>query len=390
MHKCIDICAVVVILRFMTTATLAASRRPGLWRRLLQPLVSPEVFDFWAGLVRPGWSWDRPLGRIVARQEAAHEAVTLLIQPNRHWQGFAPGQHLNVGVQVDGRWVQRSYSLSGIPRRDGRIAITVRRVEGGVVSEHLTRRARVGEVLTLGPAFGEMTWPTRATTERVEQAPWLFLAAGSGITPLMSLVRAWAESDMPMGLTLVYWARTRAEFCFADELRELAMRNGRFRVHFVLTREPQLRDNELQGRLSEARLASLVPDLAERQVYACGPSGFVDTARRVAGSARAFQAEAFTPPALTTVAPLTGTVAVHLALSQRTLEVTAGQSLLTALEAQGLRPAFGCRIGVCRTCVCPKQNGSTQDMNTGDMHHGHDSALRLCVSRPASDITLNL
>lgn len=374
----------------MTTAILAASRRPGLWRRLLQPLVNPVVFDFWAGLVRPGWSWGRSLGRIVARQEAAHDAVTLLIQPNRHWQGFVPGQHLNVGVQVNGRWVQRSYSLSGIPRRDGRIAITVRRVEGGKVSEHLTRHARVGEVLTLGPAFGEMTWPAPAATGQAGQAPWLFLAAGSGITPLMSLVRAWAEASMPMGLTLVYWARTRAEFCFADELRELAMRHGRFKVHFVLTREPQRRDGELQGRLSEARLASLVPDLAERQVYACGPAGFVDTARRVAGSARAFQAEAFTPPALTTVAPLTGTVAVHLALSQRTLEIPAGQSLLTALEDQGLQPAFGCRIGVCRTCVCPKQEGSTQDMNTGELHHGHDSALRLCVSRPASDITLNL
>lgn len=371
----------------MTTVSLSAPARPGLLRRLLQPLVSPEVFDFWAGLVRPGTSWERPLGRIVARHEAARDAVTLLIQPNRHWQGFRPGQHLNVGVQVGGRWVHRSYSLSGIPRSDGRIAITVRHVEGGVVSAHLTRDARVGEVLALGPAFGDMTWPDGA---QATQAPWLFLAAGSGITPLMSLVRAWAAATMPVELTLVYWARTRDELCFADELRALAMREGRFRVHFVLTRESGLRDSELQGRLSEARLASLVPDLAGRQVHACGPAGFVDTARRVAGRARSFHCEAFTPPLPAAVAPQTGTVAVHLALSQRTLQIPAGQSLLTALEDQGLRPASGCRMGVCRTCVCPKHEGSTQDMNTGDLHHGHDSALRLCVSRACSDLTLNL
>lgn len=374
----------------MTTVSLSAPAHAGLLRRLLAPLVSPEVFDFWAGQVRPGWSWERPLGRIVARHEAARDTVTLLIQPNRHWRGFRPGQHLNVGAQVDGRWVHRSYSLSGIPRRDGRIAITVRRVDGGVLSGHLTRHARVGEVLALGPAFGDMCWPEGPDAARATRAPWLFLAAGSGITPLMSLVRSWAASALPVDLTLVYWARTRDEFCFADELRELALRHGRFKVHFVLTREPQAQEGELRGRLSEARLASLVPDLTERQVYACGPSGFVDTARRVAGHAMSFHAEAFTPPPLAAVAPRGGTVAVHLALSGRTLQLPAGQPLLTALEAQGLRPASGCRMGVCRTCVCPKQEGSTQDMNTGELHHGHDSALRLCVSRPASDLTLNL
>ena len=373
----------------MTTASLTAPRT-SLARRLLQPLVSPEVFDFWAGLVRPGASWSRPLGRIVARHETARDAVTLLIQPNRHWGGFQPGQHLNVGAQVGGRWVQRSYSLSGIPRRDGRIAITVRRVEGGALSSHLTAHSRVGDVLTLGPAFGDMTWPE----DRVTDAPggaWLFLAAGSGITPLISLTRAWAAAGTPVDLTLVYWARTREELCFAEELRALALREGRFRVHFVLTRQEGLRDTELQGRLSEARLESIVPDLARRQIYACGPAGFVDTARRVAAPrARSFLAEAFTPPVLAPAGASAGTVAVHLTASGRTLQIAAGQSLLIALEEQGLRPASGCRMGICRTCVCPKAEGSTQNLTTGELHHGHDSALRLCVSRACSDLTLDL
>ncbi|RRS04254.1 ferredoxin reductase [Aquabacterium soli] len=375
----------------MTTASFSAPRS-GLARRLLQPLVSPEVFDFWAALVRPGTSWNRPLGRIVARHEAARDAVTLLIQPNRHWRGFQPGQHLNVGAQVGGRWVQRSYSLSGIPRRDGRIAITVRRVEGGVLSEHLTGRARVGEVLSLGPAFGDMIWPGASSdAPAAQESAWLFLAAGSGITPLMSLTRAWAAAGTPADLTLVYWARTREELCFAEELRALALREARFRVHFVMTRQDGLRDTELQGRLNEARLESIVPDLPRRQIYACGPAGFVDTARRVAAPrARSFHAEAFTPPLLAAVEPQAGTVAVHLSASNRTLQLPVAQSLLTALEEQGVRPASGCRMGICRTCVCPKTEGTTQNLGTGELHHGHDSALRLCVSRACSDLTLNL
>ena len=81
---------------------------------------------------------------------------------------------------------------------------------------------------------------------------------------------------------------------------------------------------------------------------------------------------------------------MRLTRTNRTLMLPAGQSLLTALEAEGLRPASGCRMGICRTCVCPKADGSTQDLTTGELHHGHDSALRLCVSRACSDLTLDL
>jgi len=367
----------------MPVTTAAATPARGGVSRLLNPLVAPQVFDFWASKLSSTWSWQRPLARVVERRLEARDAVTLLLQPNRHCVGFTPGQHVNLSAEIDGRRVTRSYSPSGIPRADRRIALTVKRVEGGLMSNHLCSRVAVGDVLELGPVFGAMTLPPRP------DGRWLFLAAGSGITPLMSMTRALAAAGMPAELTLVYWARNRAELCYARELRELAAREPRFRLQLVLTREPQRLADELDGRLDAGLLQRLVPDLDRQQVYACGPAGFVDTARQLAGERAAlFHAEAFTPPAI--AADAAGTVRVELRASGRTLEVPAGQSLLTALEAQGLSPAYGCRMGICNTCACDKLDGTTQDLNTGDRHAEPNSALRICISRACTDLTLDL
>lgn len=354
-------------------------------RRLLKPVVAPAVFDFWASRLNPAWSWERPLARVVARQQASRDAVTLVLQPNRHWGGFQPGQHLNLSAEIDGARVTRSYSPTGLPRADGRIAITVKGIEGGKLSQYLCRSARVGDVFELGPAFGEMVLPEQA------QGAWLFLAAGSGITPLMAMTRALAAQDMPVPLTLVYWARSRDEFCFLDELRALAVAQPRFKLHVVMTRDLPREADEHQGRISEneSLLMSLVAAPETLQVMACGPGGFVDAARELFGArALSFQAEAFTaPPA---VFAETGNVQVRLKKSGRTLQVARGQSLLTALEAEGLRPASGCRMGICNTCACGKSSGTTRHLQTGELAHEPATALKLCISSAASDLEIDL
>ncbi|UNK48292.1 ferredoxin reductase [Lysobacter sp. S4-A87] len=350
---------------------------------LLRTWVAPDVFDFWASRLHPTWTWERPLARIVARQAQSRDAVTLLLQPNRHWRGFRPGQHVNLGVEIDGVRMTRSYSLSDAPRADGRIAVTVKHIEGGRMSRHLCQDARVGDVVDLGQAFGEMTWPQGA------DGAWLFLAAGSGITPLMSLLRAHVANGASTPLMLLYWARSRDELCFVDELRALAKQHPNFVVHFVLTRESTLMDGEHRGRIDAALLSSLVSDLGDRDVYACGPGGFVDSARALAGAnARSFAAEAFTPPAR--LIEEGGHVEVTLAASGRTLSVPRGQSLLTALEGQGLKLASGCRMGICNTCACGKVSGTTRHLHTGDAIGEPVSALRLCVNAASSDLVLDL
>ena len=353
-------------------------------KRLARTLVAPKNFDFWASRLHSIWSWDRPLARIVSRQAESSDTTTLLLQPNRHWRGFRAGQHLNVGAEIDGTRVIRSYSPSNAPRADGRIAITVKAIPGGKLSQHLCHAAKPGDVLTLGPAFGEMTLPETSA------GAWLFLAAGSGITPMMAMIRAQAALGMPMPITLAYWARSRAELCFVDELRALAARQPNFRVDVVVTRDTDAADCR-HGRIDTSLLSAFAPDLHQRRVFACGPDGFVAAARALTvDRAVAFHAEAFTAPSRAHVDTDTGSVQLTLAASGRVLTVPRGESLLTALEAAGLKPASGCRMGICNTCACGKRAGTTRHLHTGDLEHEPVSALRLCVNSARTDLTLDL
>lgn len=345
------------------------------------PLLSPALFDFWAGRLSPTWSWNRPLGRIVAREPAASDAVSLWIKPNRHFRGVAPGQHINLTVEVDGRRLVRSYSPSALRGRGGCLRITVKRIEGGKVSTHLCERARAGDVLGLGEAFGELALPP------VDGRPRLLLAAGSGITPMMALMAGLAEQADPAPTTLLYYTRRRDQRCFVDELRAIAERQPALKVRFVLTRDTAEAGDEAEGRLCADHLAPWLSTPAH--VLACGPTGFVATARALlADGAASFAAESFSPPVFEDADE--GQVELTLARSGRRLQVPRGQPLLDALEAAGLSPASGCRRGLCNTCACGKSAGSTRHLLTGEVAHEPTAALRLCVSSARSDLVLDL
>src|SRR5690606_12281747 len=312
----------------------------------------------------PTLAWNRALAKVVERHVEAKDTVTLVLKCNRRFAGYQPGQHLNVTVEVDGVRLTRSYSPTSIPGKDRRLAITVKRVEGGKVSTQLCTRTQVGDVVELGTAFGEMTLANSSHDK------WLFVAAGSGITPLMSLTRSLAAQGRAKDVALLYWARTRADLCFAAELKALAETQKGFQVQVFLTREVSLLDGELSGRPSAEQIEQLVPDLADRTVYTCGPAGFVSAVRSALQSqAGQFKEEAFSLPDIAETESATGSVAesvkVHLAISGRSVTVPVGQPLLKVLEEQGVQPAYGCRMGICKTCVCNKTGGTTRDLMTG-------------------------
>jgi ferredoxin-NADP reductase len=358
-------------------------RRPGPLKRLIRPLVKPDVFDFWAARFHRTWTWERPLARLVAREAASSDAVTLLFKPNRHWAGHRAGQHVNLGVDIDGVRITRSYSLTEPPRADGLLPITVKAIEGGKVSRHLCEGARIGDIVELGQAFGEMTLSASPA------GSVLLLAAGSGITPLVSLVRELAGQGMPVDLTLLYWVRRREEACFVDELRTLASMHPRFRFRLLLTRDAASAPDEAEGRIDAALLDTHAGDLAARQVMACGPGGFVETARGLlAARVAAFQAEAFTLPPVTVADD--GEVDIRLQRSGRTLRVPRGESLLVALEQHGLKPPSGCRMGICNTCACGKSAGSTRHLPSGELIHEPTQALKLCIHSATTDLELDL
>lgn len=209
------------------------------------------------------------MARLVARTPASRDAVTLLFQPNGHWQGLQAGQHVSIGVEIDGRRLLRSYSPTVLA--DGRLAITVKAITGGLVSTYLAGEAPLGAVVSLDPAFGDMLLPTTP-------APLLLLAAGSGITPMRALLQAAAAAGMPMDVDLLYWVRQRDEACFLDEFEALAAAHPRLRAQLLTTRE---------GAAPAPRIDSFpleqVTALQDRHVMACGPGGFVQAARALAG-----------------------------------------------------------------------------------------------------------
>jgi len=349
--------------------------KPPRLQRAVRRAVSPALFDFWATRFNPLWTLEQPMARLLSRTPAGRDAVTLVLRPNRHWRGMLPGQHVNVGVEIEGRRLVRSYSPT--PLDDGTLAITVKAMPGGLVSGHLASKARIGDVVTLGQAFGEMTLAA-------PRDDLLLLAAGSGITPMRALVRSLAAQGMPVKVDLMYWARQRDELCFVDELQALAAAHPRLRVRTLLTRDESHPDERI-----DAIALTSVDDLASRRVLACGPGGFVQAARaRLEGGVARFDAEAFSAPAL--VDGEEGEVQVLLARSGRTLTLARGQSLLEGLEAQGLRPAHGCRMGICNTCVCGRESGTVRHTLTG-AHNGEPSTqVRLCVSAPSTDLVLDL
>ena len=367
----------------MTTRPRPARLVRGLVRRVAGVMAPPQALAFWADRLAPGMDAGR--ARVLERRRESTDAVTLVLQPGRGWGGFQPGQHVSIGAEIDGRRIRRSYSPTGIPRADGRITITVKRVAGGKLSAFLCDAVPVGAWLDIGPAFGEMTLPAQPDT------PLLFLAAGSGITPLVSMTRALAAGGMPVPLTLLVWARRRDELCFVDELRGIAREHAGFKVHFLLTGEAASASDEGEGRIDAEKLALHAPDIAARRVLACGPGDFVDAVRALAQpQALAFDSEAFTPPRIADDSDTDGSVQVTLAASQRVLTLPRNSSLLEALEAAGLAPAHGCRMGICNTCACGKRSGSTRHLQTGALEHEPVTALRLCVNRAASDLVLDL
>jgi len=339
------------------------------------PWFKEGFFDFWSTRVNSLWTLRRPLVRLVGRTSASADAVTLQLQPNRHVGGLLPGQHVNLGVELDGRVTTRSYSPTVLD--NGHLAITVKAIPGGKVSQHLARTAAIGDVFSVGPGFGDMT--VALSPQRL-----VLLAGGSGITPMRSLLRQLDKQPLQAPVDLVYWVRRQEELCFIDELQAMAARQPGFKLHTALTRDaatpaPRVDSFDFSG----------FDQLAGARVLACGPAGFVDAAKaRLGAHVASFEGEAFSMPVLPELEQ--GSVQVELLRSGRSLSIARGTSLLTALEAAGIQPASGCRMGLCNTCVCTKVSGITRHTLTGDHASEPSIPLKLCVNSASTDLTLEL
>ena len=336
------------------------------------PLVPADYLD----IIDPLRSGAGLRGRIVSIHPETPDAVTIVIKPGRDWRTHVPGQYIRVGVDVDGVRQWRAYSLtSRTDRADRCIAITVKAIPDGKVSNYLVRRATPGTIVQLDHAAGEFTFGDDAPRKI------LFLTAGSGITPVMGMLRNMV--GQPADVVVVHSAPTTKDVIFSGELRLLA-RNGRIRLVEKHT--------DTDGMLDVADLESIVGDFADRETWACGPTGLLDAVERHwsdAGIADKLHTERFRPTIVT--AGEGGTVT--FAKSNTVLDTEGSQTLLDAGEAAGVLMPSGCRMGICFGCVAPLREGAVRDLRNGDITTaapGDGVLIQTCVSAAAGSCDIDL
>jgi stearoyl-CoA 9-desaturase NADPH oxidoreductase len=332
------------------------------------PLLPRDYLD----LVDPLRSGADLRGRIEAVLPETRDAATIVIRPGRSWRPHTPGQYVRIGIDVDGVRQWRAYSLtSDLTRTDGCISVTVKAIPGGKVSNHLVHKARPGTVVQLDQAAGEFCLPD----QRPDKA--LFVTAGSGITPVMGILRNHPElTDSRCDTVLVHSAPTADDVVFGEDLRHMA---GEGRIRLIE------QHTDVDGMLDAPALAGLVPDLHERSTWACGPVGMLEALEEhwaAAGIADRLYTERFRPTVLVTGEGGT----VSFAKTGTTLEADGGTPILDAAEDAGMLMPSGCRMGICYGCVLPLREGAVRDLRNGEVTTaapGDGVLIQTCVSAAA-------
>lgn len=315
---------------------------------------------------------------------------------------FSAGQYLRFAVAVQGEPLSRCYSASSSPLRPSLISVTVKRVDGGVVSNWLHDHLAVGSRLdAVGPS-GLFTLPEAAAS-----GPLLLVSGGSGITPVMSILRGLADAHRYPDTVFLHAARTPADLVFRDELEYRAKVTPNLRVVFLPERGADTGQGAghigVHGRISDALLQVAVPDLAARTVMCCGPAPFMNAVRQICaargvapdryveesfGAAAPAEAAPASPPADTEAA---ATFKVTFAKQGKTLDVRADQTVLSAARQGGLKLPTSCGNGVCGTCKSKLLSGQVDMKHAGGIRQREvDAGFFLpCCSKALSELVVD-
>ena len=348
----------------------------------------------------PGVYWsrddDEELVCIDVRRET-HDVRTFTFRArDERYFGFQAGQHFTFDVDLGGETLSRCYSISSSALAPRTISITVKRVEGGRVSNWLHDHLVPGRSLRATGPSGIFTLPQQA------DGPLLLISGGSGITPVMSMLRALADARRHPDVVFLHAGRTPADLVFRDELLYRARITPNLRVLFL----PERIGDEagymgLTGRISGPFLRAAVPDLAGRTVMCCGPAPFMSAVRGLSAEMgvapeRYFEESFAGAPAdaATSTAPSNGeasaTFKVTFAKQSKSLNVRADQSVLAAARQAGISLPSSCGTGLCGTCKSKLSSGRVEMNHTGGIRQREiDAGFFLpCCSKPLTDLVV--
>ena len=342
----------------------------GAVHRALKTLTTPLLPADIVGLFDP-LAGRELRGRVEAVSQHG-ELTTLKITPSRGTPlSFRPGQFIGLGVQIDGRWQWRCFSITNAPRPNlSSVTLGIKQVPDGAVSTHIATVARVGDIIRLSQPGGEF-YLSHPVPNKM-----FFLTAGSGITPVISMLRWLKQEYAGEGISIRHIHSERGPLTpepFATELGAL---------NTVLPGyEMQHWDSSSRGRIDPRELANLVPDIAERECFACGPGPLLDDMKKHFPGTRV---ERFS------TRDSTGSAAggnIYFSDRQDPVACDSSTSILEAAEGAGVGLTHGCRMGICHTCTATVLDGLVVDARTGQSHR-EGERVRTCCSIPDGDVRI--
>lgn len=361
----------------------------GVWRWLAETLTTrPSFASYFAPFMQqwlPGWSTHAWRASVVQVRTELSDVFTLVLKPHRHWSGFVAGQYVQLTVEKDGALCTRTFSISSSPshwRQTGLIEITIREQAGGRITPWLRQNLSSGAVVNISAAQGDFTLAS-ADAER----PLLFIAGGSGLTPIHSMLQQLSSECSSRALHLLVYARDSQHFLFQQSLLGYESSLPNLSIQWM--------DSEQVGFIDETHLQPL-QRLAECEVFVCGPTPMIKAARM---ALRALQVpdqhvhfEYFGAAPIEREAMDVEARVVQFSRSQYVLDVdqASTQSLLEMAEQSGLNPVSGCRIGVCHQCICQKERGVVLNTRTGEYSDTGPEEIQLCLSVPVTDVVVSL
>lgn len=361
-----------------------AEKNPG-WhalRKIAARITTPLLPDDYLHLANPLWSARELRGRILQVRRETEDSATLVIKPGWGFNfDYQPGQYIGIGLLMDGRWRWRSYSLTSSPMAGSgsgsarTVTITVKAMPEGFLSTHLVAGVERGTIVRLAAPHGNFVLPDPAPSSI------LFLTAGSGITPVMSMLRTLVRRNQIGDIMHVHSAPTESDVMFRTELATLADAQPGYRL--------QLRETRTQGRLDLSALDAEVPDWRDRQTWACGPESMLVQAERVWSAAAIGERLHLERFAVSKAAPAGAGGSVTFARSGRTVAADAATSLMDAGERAGVQMPFGCRMGICQSCVVGLAEGHVRDLRTG-VEHDPGTRVQTCISAASGDCVLDI
>ncbi len=363
------------------TATSPSSLGRRLLRsNLVEALAYPHGVDRYVELLRPLSVRREVRATVTAVRLQTPKSVTITLRANETWRGLRAGQFVGLSVEIDGVRETRTYSPASSQHADC-IELTISTHPEGKVSRYLRDHARVGMIVGLTQASGDFVLDD-ARPERV-----LLISGGSGITPVMAILRTLCDEGFDGEIGFLNYARSPELALYDSELARLADRQARLRVARGFTRG---RSAGIGGRFRREHVASVMSDHASAATFVCGPPALIDSVRAVWAQEDIAEpaVETFTAPALSLDTDhAEGFVSFTASGS---VAPNSGLALLEQAEDAGLTPEHGCRMGICNTCSCRKTAGTVRNILTGETSTAGEEQIRICVSVPVGNVALDL